>query len=283
MKVYQAYTGRQANQGRGKCYDDEFYHLHHDTSRVYYSPTYKERRTVKQNPIFNRPTNDYTELEYATSRGRQIIVELYRWNDLLLRGTKDCTMSDKPFDVIAARCIDKKTGELIFKKDQFIGLWGKQRTTYDTAAAFKDYRHRYDIEVHNRFSKQQLLLDKYLTANIAHLDAWAWVVAIAYWLLFVASFEVKACPTKWQQYLPKYKEALASKSKVPLSAAMTRKAANNFFSNFDLKPFAPKVRINGKGRKKGTKLVARPKRKPQKKDNKARQKTKIKLISEKLE
>ena len=64
---------------------------------------------------------------------------------------------------------------------------------------------------------------------------------------------------------------------------MTRKAADNLFSNFDLKPFAPKVRINGKGRKEGTKMPPRPKRKPKKKDQNSRQKTKIKLLSEKLE
>ena len=80
-------------------------------------------------------------------------------------------MWDKPFDLIAVRCRDKETGELIFKRDQYITLWGKQAKTYATQDAYWDYRQRFDIEVHNRFSKQNLLLDKFQTPKIENLDA----------------------------------------------------------------------------------------------------------------
>jgi hypothetical protein len=130
-------------------------------------------------------------------------------------------------------------------------------------AGNKNYRQRYDIEGHNRFSKQRLLLDKYQTPDVQTLDNWTLLVAAAYWLLFYAADDVQANPKPWEKYLPKIKELekqnnenkdLKNKENKPkLSVAQTQKAALNLFNTFDKKPFAPKSVKNGKGRKKGDK------------------------------
>ena len=70
-------------------------------------------------------------------------------------------MDDKPFGLVGIRYTDKKTAACLFKGDMFVGVWGANRTSHSILDIQIDYKHRYDIEPHNRFSKQQLLADKY--------------------------------------------------------------------------------------------------------------------------
>jgi hypothetical protein len=89
----------------------------------------------------------------------------------------------------------------------FLSFWGEDRKSYDSKDIYNDYRHRYDIEGHNRFSKQTLLMDKYQTPGIAHLDVWMWIVQLTYWLLYAASGEVEVYINEWEKYLPEVKRA----------------------------------------------------------------------------
>lgn len=263
IKVYEPYRGEQSGNGRAKAYSDQPYYLQVANTRRCHNPKTKKPFDKEVRPIFDLATSEETQHEIQTKRGRKLIVQLYRWNDLLLRGTQEFAMHDKPFDLVCVRFIDKQTGQLVFKKDMYLAVWGQQRRTHGTQETQVDYQHRFDIEGHNRFMKQQLLADKYQTPEVKHLDAWLWTVQTTFWLLYTASTDTKVHVNTWEQYLPEVKRA--SQSTDPMSAAMTRKGAKDLFSTFDLNAFKPQKSKNGKGRQKGDTQTRRKKHPPRRK------------------
>lgn len=265
IKVYRPYDGPQTDKGKDKAYADEPHYLQVSSTRKCYNPKTKEHFEKTVTPIFDLAPDETEQYETKTKKGRELIVQLYRWNGLLLRGTRDHKMSDKPFDLICVRFIDKKTGQLIFNKDMYLSLWSKKQIEYDTKEAQIDYLRRFDIEGHNRFMKQNLLADKYQTPNVKHLSAWLWTVQTTFWLLYAARTDVELQVNPWEKYLESVKRA--EQSNEPLSIAWTRKGAKTLFSTFDLTPFAPRKSKNGKGRKKGDTQTKRDKHKPRRKQS----------------
>jgi hypothetical protein len=221
----------------------------------------KAESSKMRTAIYDLPCDESHTFEEKTSRGRVLTIELKLWRNLMIRGKKGNKMKDKPFNLIGVQVVDAQTGELVFQKPMFTGLFGKPKEQVTAQQAYQYYRQRYDIEGHNRFSKQRLLLDKYQTPDVQTLDNWTVLVAAAYWLLFYAADDVQLNPKPWEIYLPKIKELLKQKedkkdnqqseNRPKLSVAQTQKAALPLFNTFDKKPFAPKCVKNGKGRKKG--------------------------------
>ena len=72
------------------------------------------------------------EYEITTSKGRQVIVRIFRWNDVLLRGKNGYKMADKPCDLVCVFFVDKQTAAFLFKREMFIGIWGENRRTHET-------------------------------------------------------------------------------------------------------------------------------------------------------
>lgn len=278
IKVYRPYEGEQTDKGKDKTYANTPHYLQVSSTRKCYNPKTKEHFEKEVTPIFDLAPDETKEYETKTKKGRELIVQLYRWNGLLLRGTREHKMSDKPFDLICVRFIDKKTGQLIFNKDMYLSLWSKKQINYETKEAQIDYLRRFDIEGHNRFMKQNLLADKYQTPNVEHLGAWLWTVQTTFWLLYTARTDVEVQINPWEQYLESVKKA--EQSTEPLSIALTRRAAKTLFSTFDLTPFAPQKSKNGKGRKKGETQDKREKHKPRRKQTTEQNK---KQKTEKLE
>ena len=263
IKVYRPYDGAQTDTGKDKAYADEPHYLQVGSTRKCYNPKTKEHFEKTVMSIFDLTPDEIKQYETKTKKGRELIVELYRWNGLLLRGTREHKMSDKPFDLICVRFIEKETGRLIFNKDMYLSLWSKEPIDYDTKDAQIDYLRRFDIEGHNRFMKQQLLADKYQTPDVNHLSAWLWTVQTTFWLLFAARTDVQVQVYPWEKYLESVKRAELSDK--PLSIALTRKGAKTHFLTFDITPFAPQKSKNGKGRKKGDTQTKRDKHKPRRK------------------
>ncbi len=268
MKVYRPYQGEQKE--REKVYDNVPYYLQYEREKTYIHPKTKVPYQKAQTSIFDLKVDETYEFETQTRKGRKLKIVLSRWNNLLLRGTREHKMDNHSFDLVAVNCVDNQTGELLFNRPMFLSFWEKIEQPINCNILKNDYRHRYDnlsrnlgIEVHNRFSKQQLLMDKYQTLEVSHLDAWNWIVQLTYWLLYSASTEVDIHVNKWEKYLPEVKRA--QKSTTPKSVAMTRKGAKALFSTFDLTAFKPQTSKNGAGRKKGQKMPKLRWERPQKK------------------
>jgi hypothetical protein len=259
--------------GAARCYEKAYY-LHTDTQRLCFNSHTKQHEIKEQDSIFLKKEQDYLSFESTTTRGRKITIELWRWNDLLLKTQDGFSMKDKPFDLFAVRVTDNQSGKKLFKNELFAGIFGKNRRQVSLFQAYEAYRQRFDIEVHNRFSNQALLLDKFQSPCIEHIDNWAAIVLLTYWLLFTAAHEVDDFCFPWERYNPKNKKQidnpLTITEKTDLSddkkvidnhihnhfnpfksVAQTRKSAHRLFSTFDLSPFFPKPMNNGKGRTKG--------------------------------
>lgn len=279
-KVWTSAPGQTGDNASGapRIYDHKYYLQATSQFKTYKRhPTNGQPYEVWQESLFERTPDEHLQLPGRTKKDRALTVELWRWNDLKIRTKDGYNMKDKPMDVIAVRISDAQTGQLIFDREMFIGLCGKQKEQIDTQKAYELYRQRYGIEPYFRFSKQKLMLDKLQTPDMEHLDNWLLVVQLTAWLLYVMRNEAQYVPKKWQQYSLKEKQAAQGQT---LSMAQCRKAAEKLFLTFDPNPFKPVKSKKGKGRQKGQTQAQRTRYKVVKKTT---NKNKIKLKTEKLE
>ena len=270
----------EKKNGRPPVFGDKFYLIEHSDVKSYHRKgvAYEVERTS----IFDLSHQDYVELTGRTYKGRALNIQLWRWNDLLIRNKNGHQMQDKPFDLVASRVSDAHTGQLVFQRTMFTVVHGQQKQEITIRQAFEGYRKRYDIEPAIKFAKQELLLDKYQTPSKQHFDNWLVVVMTAFWLLFTAREEVKYVSKKWRQYKEaKIKQdALAADGMPALKPSQVKQAAQALFLTFDPKPFLPKTSNKGKGRAYGTQIEPRIRHPVVKKGQKQ---TETKLKIEKLE
>ncbi|MEM9078967.1 MAG: transposase [Bacteroidota bacterium] len=263
--------------GAPKVFGEKYYLNFESKYKTYKHPKTKLAHQVYQRSIFELPTNNYLVREGKTKSGRAVCIHIWRWNELLIRSKNGNNMKDKPFDLIAVQLKDARTGKVIFKRPMFIAINGKRKDEIQSKEGYQTYRKRYDIEPFMRFSKQHLMLDKFQTPDIEHLDNWLLLNQPVMWLLWSAAKEADFKPKKWRQYLPENKD---TENQPILSPTQTRRAVEKLFLTFDLTPFKPQKSKKGRPRQKGEKQSQRTRYKVVKKTT---SKTKIKLKSEKIE
>ncbi len=148
--------------------------------------------------------------------------------------------------------MEKESGKRVFKHDVFVAVVGEERERLSSEEVGEVFYHRFDLEVTNRFMKQNLFLEGYQTPEIQHLDNWNLLVQEAMWLLWVASTEVEKVSEKWQKYsLPKVEKGGRK------TASQTRKGIEGLILTFEPEPYLPKKCQKGLGRKKGEKQPPR--------------------------
>lgn len=259
-KVFASADGENL-KGAPKIYGDCFY-LRNET-RIHKGKTPKTGKVYEkeQVTIYELACHEAEHLESTTQRGRPIIIQLYRWNDLKIRSKNGHCMKQKPFDLVSAKVIDANTGELVFKREMFFGIFGRRKSEISLQQAYLDYRKRYDIEPSFRFNKQKMFLDSYDCEDVQHLDNFLLANQLANWLLYVAADEVEFIPKKWER----------NKTNPPaktdkLSIAKTHRSVERLFLTFDKEPFFPKPSKKGKGNIKKErphfKVVKKTKKKP---------------------
>ena len=251
-KVYPKWEGKPL-LGCPKIYGEVSYLIEESGKKSYLK---KEKAYEKQQKaIYETPADEFLVMESKTSKGRLLKIELSRWKNHLLRSKKGFSMKESVFDLVGVRVLDATDGKRVFQKDMFISVVGERREEVVLREVFNEFRHRFDLEVTNRFCKQSLLMESFQTPKVEHLDNWMLVVQMAMWLLFVSSKEVGFQCHKWQKYSqPKREENL------PKTACQTKKASEKLFCQFDPTPFLPqksKKSEKRKGRQKGQKQVPR--------------------------
>jgi hypothetical protein len=274
MKVWK-YQPRPSG-GAPAVYGEKYYLNSQSGYQTYKHPKSKQPCEVFQRAIFELEADETQHLEAQTRKGRKLIITVKRYNDMMIRSKNGHNMKDKPFDLLAVQVCDKESEEPIFDREMFIAICGEHKGEISTSMGYEFYRHRYDIEPYIRFAKQRLMLEDFQTPEIKHFDNWLLMLHLASWLLYAASTEAYFCPRKWEQYLPKNKEA---SSAARLSITQTRKAAQRLFLTFDQGPFKPKKYKKGNGREKGMTFTPRTRYKVVKKTtNKAKLKGKIEQV-----
>jgi len=197
------------------------------------------------------------KMVYGTllANGKRALVQVEIWEDMLIRTQRGHNMKDKPFRLVRIQLLDAQTGQAIFKKSMWLGVWGKRRKELGAEEISWAYRNRYDIEHFFRFGKQRLLLDKFQTPDEEHLQNWMEVVSLAYWLLFIGKDEARHTCRKWQQYDKNYQQRI--KYDLNVSPSQVQLQMSSIILGFEQNPFLPKPRIKGKGRKAGYKCTER--------------------------
>lgn len=233
--------------GASKIYGDCFYLLNENRIHNGTAPKTGQAYEKLQTSIHTLACDETYSLSTQTKKGRSLVVELYRWNNLKIRSNKGHCMKHKPFDLVAARVVDKQTGELLYKRDMFFCVFGKKKNQITTKETYTYYRKRYDIEPSFRFNKQQLFLDSYLCEAAQHVDNYLLINQLANWLLYVAADEVQFLPRKWERNKSKELEGTATKTE-KLSIAKTRRSTEKLFLTFDKTPFVPEPIKKGEGK-----------------------------------
>ena len=260
-KIWLPIKESTATGGAPSIYDEKYYLIDTSQTKIYHRKAVAYE--VYQRSIFDLAHDDYIKLEGQTSKGRKLIIVIWRWNNVLIRTKEGHNMKDKPFDIVGSRVVDADTGELVFNKTMFTTIHGERKDEIGTQQAFETYRHRYDIEPCIKFCKQKLLLDKFQTPDKQHFDNWLVVVMASLWLLFAASTDAAYRSKKWQQYKEVNKKG--AEQDTILTPSQTRQAAQDLFLTFDKQPFVPVKCKKGVGREKGTPVIQRTRHKVVKK------------------
>lgn len=249
MKVWAKAPNAGPTGGASRVFGDKFYLTDASQWKTYHKKGVAYQ--VWQESLCEQGPDEHLEKQTALANGRTVIIDIRRWNDLLMRTKQGASMKDKPLDVLRVQVLDAQTRQPVFDRPLFLAVSGKRKNLVDSALVQEQYRERYDVETYYRFAKNNLLMDKLQTPVVEHLDNWLHMVQIASWLLFTAREEIGqvSCPV-WQKYLPKNKTAQDNPLQ-PLTIAQTQRAAHLLFSTFDQGPFLPLKCKKGKGRQKG--------------------------------
>jgi hypothetical protein len=250
MKVWTSYTGSQKATGANRIYDEKYY-LREGERQV----TDKKSGITSAQIGIDALTPDQTDSYPLTLKnGRNVIVELKRWNNMRLRSKGEAKMKDKPIDIVQVIIKDQETNKPLFDRPMFLAVTGTCRAELNCKDVQQNYRHRFDVESSYRFMNQNLLLNKLQSPDITHQDRWLKIVQIAYWLLYTASQEIETIDIPiWQKYLKENKKDDTNDNlKKTATLSQTQKSIHRLFCTFDPKPFLPQKCKKGKGRAIGT-------------------------------
>lgn len=211
-----------------------------------------QEHTCWQDSLLSVSPDQEAVLTQTTAKGRSYQLRLRLWQNWLLKGRKDHTMSDKPINVLVVEATDTKTGQALFDEPLFIGVSGRRKDDLSPQQVWQEYDQRYAIEPFFRYSKQNLFLMGYQTSSTQHLDNWLLVVELAVWLLWLTAQEAPKQTLKWQQYL-----AIERIDRPVLTLAQSYRSAERFLLTFEGSMFCPQKWVKGKPRELGAKQVPR--------------------------
>jgi hypothetical protein len=182
-----------------------------------------------------------------------------QYNNMIIRGSNACKMSNKPFNLISIEVFDIQTNEKVFTKTLWLTVWGQKRNEITIKEVYEAFRLRFDIEFFFRFGKQKLLLDKYQTPDTKHLENWFEIVKHAYWLLYLSRNDGENIVHKWEKYLPKYNDQNVKELDIlcTKTPTQTQRAMPVIICEFAKKHLIPKTRNKSSGRIKGEKQPPR--------------------------
>lgn len=248
IKVYQAV--RRETGGAPQIYGPKHYLIEKSGEKKYQKKT--KEYVVYQRSIYEEKADEDEIIFRQTKKGRRLRIELRKWKGMKMRTKNGHQMKDVEFDLVGIRVLDEETNERVFKRDMFLAVVGQERERLSLAEQAEEYYHRFDLEVTNRFMKQEMFLQGYQTPKKQNVDNWLVVVQEAMWLLWAASKEVENVCSKWQKYAEPKEEKGGRKT-----VSQTKKGAGKLFLTFESEKFQPKKCKKGFGRKKGARQEPR--------------------------
>ncbi len=102
------------------------------------------------NPETWREQDEAIEFLQISAYGKIQIIKIDAWNEMIMRGKKDCKLYDYPLRLLRVR-VYKESGELLFKRPLWLSASGKRRMELSLLDIFLSYRQRFDIEIYQSY------------------------------------------------------------------------------------------------------------------------------------
>ena len=231
-------------------------------------PEYGERFAFKNEETWGE-SEHRDRHDWSSVRGKKYQTHLRRWDNLLMLSEDGMRMSDKPFSVIRVE-VFKEDGTPLYKRPMWLIVYGQRRDDISLLESYFAYKQRFDHEHYFRFSKRNLLLDKYQSPDIAKLDVWLFLNQLAYLQLWLARHLACPSPKPWQRYLPQPTLGLSA------TPTHTQRDFGRIIRHFGTPANESKRRGKSPGRAKGTQMTKRKRRKFKKSAKKPKKKPKEK-------
>jgi len=240
----------QETKGAPQIYGQQYYLIEESDWKEYKTKKKTSRKYLTS--IYEKPADESAEIEKETKKGKPLRIELRRWKQMKMRSKRGNSMKEVEFDIVGIRVLHRETGARVFQQDVFVAVVGERGKELKIEEIAEVFYHRFDLEVTNRFLKQNLFLESYQTPDVQHLDNWTELASEAMWLLWTASAEVENICEKWQQYSQPKVEKGGRKT-----PSQTRKGLERLILTFEAERYLPKKCKKGEGRKKGKKFEPR--------------------------
>jgi Transposase DDE domain len=207
----------------------------------------------------------------TTRKGRECQVLLQRWNDIVMRGSKEERTHEHPFDLLKVTVTDKK-GKPVYRRPLWVIIVGTKRREVRSKDAHTAYGRRYDIEHFFRFGKQRLQLVNSQTCKTHHEENWHWIGLLAYNMLYHARAFASAVRYPWEKKKPQVLNSIERPSQV-------QRDYGRIIREIGTPAPVPKPRGKSPGRQFGQKSGERPNRPV---IRKSAEKEELSLTSQKL-
>jgi hypothetical protein len=222
---------------------------------VGYPRSYGERFALQEPETWHQADEEITVTE-KSRRGKPYHVVIKAWNNMLMPGKrkpKRLPMHRYPFTLVQVIRYDEK-GNLACQRPMWLLAIGKRRHELSARAIYEAYGQRYDLEHFFRFGKQKMLLASFQTPEDVREEKWWRLVHLAYAQLWLARHVACSLPRPWERNLPVMKNRL-------LSPTLVQRDFARIIRQIGTPAKPPKPRFISPGRRKGTKLPPRPRRK----------------------
>ena len=190
-------------------------------------------------------SDEYCSESITNKKAEIINVNIKCWNDLVMKGDKTKKMHQYSFKLLQITLTDKN-GKLL-KKPMWLIVFGHRRNELNLSQCYQCYCQRFDLEHMFRFTKNKLLLNKYLTTDEKRAENWFNLALLSYVNLWVARKLAINFPRPWEKY--NYK-----KTPSKITPSIVQKDFKRIIRTFGEKPSSPKPRGYSSGRLKGEKL-----------------------------
>ena len=198
--------------------------------------------------------------------GKEVNVFISRWKNISVSGHSELV------DIVKVEIFLKSDSSImLFEHPMLLQVTGARRNELTSQHIYESYLARFKIEHFFRFQKQQLLFCKYQTADLQRQINWWWICFMSYWLLYLVR---GIAPDLSRPWMPK-----RCQSRTASPGEVKRVFGSHIFPRIGSPSEKPLSRGISSGRKKGTVLPKRERKKPIKKSNKS-QKEPCKSLNE---
>lgn len=226
------------------------------TSRPVGRPrSYGERFALQEPETWHQSDEQVTVIE-KSRRGKTYQVKMKAWHNMLMPGKlkpKRLPMHHHPFTLVQVVRYDAK-GQLACKRPMWLLAIGERRHELSVLDIYQAYGQRYDLEHFFRFGKQKLLLSSFQTPEDVREENWWQLTHLAYAQLWVARHAAASLPRPWERNLPEMKKGL-------MSPTLVQRDFGRIIRHIGTPAKPPQLRGISPGRRKGTKLPPRPRKK----------------------